>query len=116
MLDSCGVEYISQCSYKELPWLNRQTLDFYIPSKKMAIECQGKQHFEVVDFSGRNKERAANEFNDTKERDERKKRLCEENGIRLLYFTKKKFLKNSNNVIKGEYFFKPQDINKLLND
>ena len=116
MLDSCGVEYISQCNYKRLPWLNKQTLDFYIHSKRIAIECQGKQHFEVVDFSGRNKERALKNFEENAERDERKKRLCEENGVRLLYFTKKKFLKNSNNVIDGEYFFNPRDINKLLNE
>ena len=114
-LENSNIDYISQCNHKKLPWLNRQTLDFYIPSKKIAVECQGEQHFKVIDFSGRNKERAAKEFNDTKERDERKKRLCEENGVRLIYFTKKKFLKNSNNVIDGEYFFNPQDIHKLLN-
>lgn len=108
--------YVYQCSFKDLPWLNRQTLDFYIPYKNIAIECQGEQHFKLIDFSGRNKERAANEFSYTKERDERKKRLCEENGVRLLYFTKKKFLKKGNNVIDGEYFFNPQDIHKLLNE
>ena len=115
-LEKNNIDHISQCNYKRLHWLNKQTLDFYIPSKNIAIECQGKQHFEVVDFSGRNKERALKEFNDTKERDERKKHLCEENGVRLLYFTKKKFLKSGNNVIDGEYFFNPQDIHKLLNE
>jgi hypothetical protein len=30
-LENDNIGYISQCSYKELPWLNRQTLDFYIP-------------------------------------------------------------------------------------
>ena len=115
-LENNNIDYISQCNYKELPWLNKQTLDLYISSKRVAIECQGKQHFEVVDFSGKNKERALKNFEENVERDERKKRLCEENGVRLLYFTKKKFLKNSKNVINGEYFFNPQDIHKLLNE
>ena len=28
--------------------------DFYIPSKKIIIECQGEQHFQPVNFGGLN--------------------------------------------------------------
>lgn len=60
-------------------WLEEQSLDIYIPSLFTAIEYQGKQHYEVVDyFGGREK------FEENKERDIRKRHKCEQNGIRVL--------------------------------
>ena len=61
-------------------WLGRQHLDIYIPKLKFAIEYQGKQHDEPVDFFG-----GEEAFERTKERDIRKKRLCKENGVKLIY-------------------------------
>ena len=59
-------------------WLNGLSLDFFLPNKNIAIECQGKQHFGfggwTHDFN----------FNTVKERDERKRKLCEENGVKLI--------------------------------
>ena len=49
----------------------------------MSIECQGGQHFFPVEHFGGDKG-----FKNTLERDKRKKKLCEENGIKLLYFGK----------------------------
>jgi hypothetical protein len=33
-------------------WLNRQSLDFYLYEYNLAIECQGIQHFESIEFFG----------------------------------------------------------------
>ena len=33
-------------------WLKRQKIDIYIPSLRIAIEYQGKQHYEPVEFFG----------------------------------------------------------------
>jgi hypothetical protein len=51
-----------------------------IPSHRVAVEYQGQQHFEPIEFFG-----GEDAFRQTVERDERKKRLCDENGIRLIY-------------------------------
>lgn len=67
---------------KKFNWLGKQHLDFYIPEKRIAIECQGIQHFEPVDFFG-GKEGFINRL----ERDKRKKKLCEENNVSLLYYS-----------------------------
>lgn len=67
---------------KKFDWLGGKSLDFYIPSKNVAIECQGRQHFEPVKCFG-----GLEEFKNVIKRDDEKRTLCEENGIKLLYFS-----------------------------
>lgn len=68
--------------HKHFPWLSKLSVDFFLPQYNTAIECQGKQHFSVVEWFGGEKE-----FKKIIERDERKRKLCEENGIKLLYYS-----------------------------
>ena len=77
-----GIDFIGQ---HDFDWLGRLSLDFYIPSLNIAIECQGEQHFRPVDFAGNGKEWAETEYKKLVERDACKKRLCEENGVILKY-------------------------------
>ena len=84
-LDEHNIKYIYQANKKVLPWLGRQSLDFYLPDYKMAIECQGEQHFKPVDFAGKGKEWANERFNLNKKQDKRKKILCKENKVNILY-------------------------------
>ena len=79
-LDNMGITYDYQ---KRFNWLGRQSLDFYLPDYNVGIECQGRQHFFPVEYFGGDKG-----FKKTLERDKRKKALCEEHGIKLLYFGK----------------------------
>lgn len=72
------IEYFYQ---KRFSWLGLQSLDFYLPKHNVAIECQGIQHFQPIDFFG-----GDSGLTKTKERDERKRKLCNENGIKLIYF------------------------------
>lgn len=66
---------------KHFNWLGLQSLDFYLPQYNIAIECQGKQHFEpIICFGG------VKNFTEQKERDKRKLHLCNENRIKLLYY------------------------------
>ena len=60
-------------------WLGRQSLDLYIPSLRTAIEYQGIQHFHPVDFFGGEEALLARQ-----ELDRQKRRLCEENDVRLI--------------------------------
>ena len=82
-LDDVGITYDSQ---KRFDWLGLQSLDFYLPDYKVGIECQGEQHFFPVDFAGKGVEWACKEFDKLIKRDKRKKALCEEHGVKLLYF------------------------------
>ena len=60
-------------------WLGRQSLDLYIPSLSTAIEYQGIQHYLPVDFFG-----GEEALSQRRELDLQKRKLCEENGIRLI--------------------------------
>nr|MCR5370288.1 hypothetical protein [Clostridium sp.] len=60
-------------------WLGRQSLDIYIPSLRTAIEYQGIQHYLPVEFFG-----GAEALSQRKELDLQKRKLCEENNVRLI--------------------------------
>ena len=79
LLEDNSIEYEGQ---KRFEWLGRQSLDFYIPSANVAVECQGIQHFKPIGIFGGDKA-----FAKLKEYDEKKRILCEEHGIKLLYYS-----------------------------
>ena len=58
----------------------RLELDFFIPSLNLALEVQGKQHFEFVEFFHRDN----HGYNAQIYRDKTKKAICEKAGIKLL--------------------------------
>lgn len=67
-------------------WLNGMELDFYLPDNKIAIECQGEQHFRPVNFGSKTKSKEIyKNFIKQKTRDKKKKQLCDENGVVLYY-------------------------------
>jgi hypothetical protein len=78
MLDENGILYESQ---KRFDWLNKMSLDFYIPSKNIAIECQGSQHYIPYSFFG-----GEDKLFETQKRDKEKLKLCSEHGIKILYY------------------------------
>ena len=61
-------------------WLGRQHLDIYMPRLNIAIEYQGLQHYEPVDYFG-----GIEAFQKTVERDNRKKELCHKHDCHLIY-------------------------------
>lgn len=72
--------------WKRFDWLKNEkklSLDFYLPQYNCAIECQGEQHYRPINWFG-----GIDNFLVQTNRDEIKKQLCKEHGIRLLYFTK----------------------------
>lgn len=103
-----NIEYVEQ---KKFSWLGLQSLDFYLPKYKIGIECQGLQHFEPTKHF-KNSEILL-------KRDELKYHLCEENGVRLLYYTDynidedvlaKHIIYNKVNL----FFTKEELLNKIL--
>ena len=89
-------------------WLGRQELDFYIPSKKIAIECQGIQHFEPINFWGGSKK-----LEYIKKLDEDKKNKCLKEGIELIYYTRYNI--DGLNYI-GKIFNNIDEIEKYIDD
>ena len=78
LLTANGIEYIKQ--YRQ-PWLNNKSLDFFLPQYNVGIECQGRQHFELIEYFG-----GVDEFNRRKDRDKEKLNECISNNIKLLYY------------------------------
>lgn len=63
-------------------------LDFYLPEYNIGIECQGIQHFIPTNFGGNaSSENLEKMFNEEIERDNLKRNLCEEHGIKLIYYS-----------------------------
>ena len=60
-------------------WLGQQRLDIYLPELALAIEHQGEQHYFPIDAFG-----GEQAFVKTRERDERKRALCRENGVTVV--------------------------------
>lgn len=75
-------------------FLGKLSYDVYIAPKNIAIEYQGKQHFEPVEFFG-----GQEHFEQQIKRDKLKKRLSKENGINLIYI-------NYDEVISSELILK----------
>ncbi len=61
-------------------WLGLQHFDIYFPKLNIAIEYQGKQHTQPVEFFGGHEA-----FIKNLERDERKRILCQKNETKLFY-------------------------------
>ena len=92
-------------------YLNGQTLDFYLPEYKIAIECQGEQHFRPVDFGNKGKEYSVNCFRKIILRDFKKYSKCKEFGLKIIYYCNKI---NINNEYIDDQFYKLDDILKKL--
>lgn len=100
-LEKQNIPYIYQCGRKTFNWLNMQTLDFYLPQHNVAIECQGSQHYQPYSFTNDKceKEMEVN-FKVLKKLDEKKKKLCEDNKLKLIYFTHMDNVKEDENTFK----------------
>ncbi len=66
---------------------NSLELDFYIPSLKLAIECQGLQHFKPCAWGHKNNLEKEEIFNNIKKHDIEKLNICNNKNIKLLYYS-----------------------------
>jgi len=83
----------------DLGFLSRLKVDYSIRALRLAIEYDGKQHFEPVDFGCLSKDQAERALRAQQERDHRKNQLCENNGYIIVRFPYNKKL-NVRNVKK----------------
>ena len=92
-----NIDYIHQYYPKFLnDGKGHQSLDFYLPEYNVAIECQGVQHYKPVKVFG-----GEEQLKKQIELDNKKKKLCKENGVKLLYYsTKENINKNTFSSLK----------------
>jgi very-short-patch-repair endonuclease len=76
-LEKGKIKYVPQ---KRFSFIGRKSIDFYLPDYNVGIECQGVQHY--IGTCRSNKQM---------KRDNIKYKECEENGIKILYYTNYKY-------------------------
>ena len=62
-------------------WLNKQRIDIFIKDYNVGIEYQGEQHFRPIEYFG-----GEEAMLKCQERDLLKAKLCQANGLTLIYF------------------------------
>lgn len=87
ILSENGIAFEEQKRFEWLRLKKPLSLDFYLPNRKIAIECQGIQHYKAIERFGGEEELVR-----IKNRDFIKKELCEKQGITLVYYSKSDIL------------------------
>lgn len=77
-LNYYNIPYIHQHKFEDCKYINVLFFDFYLPQYKLAIEFDGKQHFQAIECFG-----GEDAFNKAKIRDNIKDTYCFNNGIFL---------------------------------
>lgn len=81
LLEKHNIKFEVQKTFDWLVNKGHLYLDFYLMECNIAIECQGKQHFEEVNFgSGKTL------LKEIEERDLIKNKLCKEHNIKVIYY------------------------------
>ena len=82
-LKSRNIEHIYQYRFSDCKSVHQLPFDFFIPGINMAIEYDGRQHFEPVQFGGSYNDAIA-EFHNVQHRDGIKTDYCSKHNIKLL--------------------------------
>ena len=98
-------ENINKKTEHTFEWLKHKSflyLDFYLPDYNIAIECQGKQHFEKIEWFDKD-----DNFEIRQIRDKIKYDLCKEHGIKIFYYSK---LKKYDNFLGERVFHNKKEL------
>jgi hypothetical protein len=90
-LKSKNIKFIPEKTFEDCIYVNKLRFDFYLPRYNLAIEFDGRQHFEPVEKFG-----GLKEFKLTKARDKVKNNYCRDNNIDLLRISYKDIHKTRN--------------------
>lgn len=83
ILNKYKIEYIPQKSFKDCKFKKKLPFDFYLLQYKILIEYDGIGHYEIVNWC-KNKNKAFDNFINTKIRDTVKNKFCKDNNIKLI--------------------------------
>ena len=116
LLDSNNISYVREQTFEWLKYKGHYLyLDFYIPTKNIAIECQGIQHYMPLRYSMMTQDEADILYELRLLRDAAKRDLCRTNNVNLLYYTNKNIFEKWANDKKNLYYNK-QEILKIINN
>ena len=102
LLEQNNLNYIREYSFEDL---GRYRYDFFVPNKKLLIECQGIQHFEDIPFFNKK-----STWQERYERDKLKYEYAISHGYKIIYlFDKKRTVKNMT-IYKKNYFYDIKEI------
>lgn len=96
-LKEAGIDFEEQKKFDWLRYKSPLSLDFYLPKYDIAIECQGRQHYEAISSFGGEKS-----FQLTIERDNVKQKLCIKHGVKLVFYSTSKVAKNMEGAAKNK--------------
>lgn len=88
---------------KHITWIGKQRFDIYIPDYNIAVEYNGKQHYDPVSIFG-----GELGFKITQERDEMKRQKCKDNEC-TLFEVRYDYKENDYNILVD-------NINKIITD
>lgn len=106
MLKENNINYIYRAKKKNIPWIQNLEIDFFLPDYNIGIECQGGQHFFSVDLWG-----GEENLQNIIKRDELKQKLCEENNVKLFYYSDKEYDNSTYHI-----YTNPNDILKIIQE
>lgn len=87
LLEENNIDFIREHSFVDCRNIksNRPLFfDFYLKEYNLCIECDGRQHYQKVNFGGMSDEKATIVFNRQKEYDNIKNKYCMDNDIQLI--------------------------------
>ena len=96
-----NINYEVQKLFKECSYKRMLPFDFYLPDHNICIEYDGQQHYDIIDFSGKNQKRAEEQFKQTQKKDNIKTQYCLDHNIKLIRIPYWDF-KNIENILKQE--------------
>lgn len=102
MFDTHNIYYEEQVHY---PGLSYQAIDLFLPQHKLAIECQGEQHWLPSKFTQTvTDEEAGKDLNHRIELDKRKYDILTDAGYTVVYYTEpNRFINKEVDVYAGWY-------------
>lgn len=106
MLKCNGIEYQRE---KMFPWMGKKRLDFFLPGKNIAIECQGVQRFYPYGSDDK-------DFEARKQRDTDKYNECTSNGVQVLYYMSELIPVPDEMARKYRYVTSLDELLVILND
>ena len=111
-----NIKFETQKTFEWLKYKINMYLDFYLPDYNIAIECQGAQHFIPVSFGKEFDFDKDKNFIKIKERDKKKKQLCDRHNIKIYYYINNNYFYEKE-IYTEKYIFKNlENLKKILND
>ena len=78
------INFIPQHTIKDCKYINNLKFDAFDIDNNIAFEYNGEQHYRPVDFAGKGKDWAVQEFKKVLERDKAKIEYCRSNNIHII--------------------------------